>query len=152
MPRGGKRPRSGRPPGSKTRLILALTPSEPTDDAKPSPRMRMATMRRQVALAVAAGFSKEKIAVLMGFDVGKLEAVFPRELAHGAEIVLLDRMLDLDMAAGEGKVAAAKAMLEKIADSAPQPAKHAPEQNSGGTKLQRAALLLLQGGQSKKET
>ena len=112
----------------------------------------MRDLRRQVSIAVAAGMPREKIAALMALDVAKLETLFAAELAHGAERVKLDQLLLLDAAAAEGKVAAARAVLEVIDGTSPPSAPKKPEPSAGGTKLQRAALLLLQGGQSKRES
>src|SRR4051812_43445458 len=125
MPRGGARPGSGPKKGTKYRRRFALTAQSGAIESKQTAAQRMAALRRQVALWTAGDMTPEEIAAVLGYDVDKLKAVFPRELAHGHAITKASLLARLDDA---GNVAADKRLLDEIAPNAPLP----PEKNVEG--------------------
>lgn len=124
MPRGGARPGSGPKKGTKYRRRFTLTAQSGAAESKQTAAQRMAALRRQVALWTAGDMTPEEIAAVLGYDVDKLKAIFPRELAHGHAITKASLLARLDDA---GNVAADKRLLDEIAPNAPLSAEKNPE-------------------------
>lgn len=118
---------------------------EPMEAAgkRSTPAERQRALKRAVALAVHDGMTPEKISVLLGIRVDRLQALFGHELQHGREIIRLAELQRLDRASDAGSVAASKAVLSAPGATA-GPVNPAGSKTSG--KTMTAALLLLNGG------
>jgi hypothetical protein len=146
MTHGGRRSGAGRKSGSRNRPQFQLEAADDSPEAKPTPAQRHKLLARQVCLCVADNMPVDKIAVVMGMPVDRLQALFPRELAHGREICRAEELMRLDQQAADGKVAASKIIMDVATESA---------SGGGGSQAGRGAakqsandrmLKLLEGG------
>lgn len=132
MPRGGARPGAGRKMGSRNTPKLQLTSEEVSLERKPTPAERMRMLKRQVALRVSDGMSKETIASIMGIPVDRLEKIFAHELQHGREIIRGEMLDNLAAGGDAGSVSAARALSGITAIPLHAPSSAAAAGKSGG--------------------